>query len=272
MVQILSHMFQSTFSIPQMDCPTEEQLITLKLEGKNGIQRLDFSLENRKLKVYHAYPNQNIILLELETLGMGTTLTETVPYNLQPALQTERSERKILWLVLIINFAFFLIEVITGLVSESMGLVADSLDMLADAFVYALALMAVGAAVIVKKRVARISGVFQLILAFLGFLEVLRRFLYFGAIPDFKTMVIISFLALIANVICLLILQKTKSSDAHIQASIIFTSNDVVINLGVIAAALLVWFFNSALPDLIVGSIVFLIVIRGAIRILKLSK
>lgn len=265
-------MFQSTFSIPQMDCPTEEQLIRLKLDGKNGIQRLDFSLENRKLKVYHAYPNQNVILQQLETLGMGATLTETAPYNLQLTLQTEHSERKILWWVLIINFAFFLIEVTTGLISGSMGLVADSLDMLADAFVYALALMAVGAAVIVKKRVARISGVFQFILAFLGFSEVVRRFIFLGSVPDFKTMVIISFLALIANVICLLILQKTKSSDAHIQASIIFTSNDVVINIGVIAAALLVWYFNSAIPDLVIGSIVFLIVIRGAIRILKLSR
>ncbi len=265
-------MFQSTFSIPQMDCPTEEQLIRLKLEGKNGIQQLYFSFENRKLKVYHAYPNQNVILRELETLGMGTTLTETVPYNLLPVLQTERSERKILWLVLIINFTFFLIEVTTGLISSSMGLVADSLDMLADAFVYALALMAVGAAVLVKKRVARISGVFQLILAFLGFSEIVRRFLYLGSVPDFKTMAIISFLALIANVICLRILQKTKSSDVHIQASVIFTSNDVVINLGVISAALLVWFFNSAIPDLVIGSIVFLIVIRGAIRILNLSR
>lgn len=272
MVQILTHMFQSTFSIPQMDCPTEERLIRLKLEGTKGIQRLAFSLENRKLKVYHTYPNQNVIQKELETLGMGAMLTETVPYNLQPTLQTEHSERKILWWVLIINFAFFLIEITAGFISGSMGLVADSLDMLADAFVYALALMAVGAAVIVKKRVARVSGILQLFLAFIGFSEVIRRFLNLEVAPDFQTMIIISFMALMANVLCLLLLQKTKSSEAHIQATIIFTSNDVIINLGVIAAALLVWYFNSAIPDLIIGSIVFLIVIRGAIRILKLSR
>ena len=56
------------------------------------------------------------------------------------------------------------------------------------------------------------------------------------------------------------------------KASAIFTSNDIVINLGVIAAAVLVKWLNSAIPDLIVGTIVFIIVIQGAIRILKLSK
>lgn len=54
------------------------------------------------------------------------------------------------------------------------------------------------------------------------------------------------------------------------RASMIFTSNDVVVNLGVIVAGGLVYFTQSAYPDLIVGLIVFLIVAGGAIRILKL--
>ena len=56
------------------------------------------------------------------------------------------------------------------------------------------------------------------------------------------------------------------------QASMIFTSNDVIINLGVIIAGILVVWLNSNKPDLIVGAIVFLFVIQGAIRILKLGK
>jgi Co/Zn/Cd efflux system component len=46
----------------------------------------------------------------------------------------------------------------------------------------------------------------------------------------------------------------------------------VIINAGVILAGFLVWQLNNQIPDLIIGSIVFLIVIRGAIRILKLAK
>ncbi|MBS3944077.1 MAG: cation transporter, partial [Melioribacter sp.] len=74
------------------------------------------------------------------------------------------------------------------------------------------------------------------------------------------------------NVICLYLLQKSKNKEAHIQASMIFTSNDIIINSSVIVAGLLVNWFNSSLPDLIIGAVVFIIVARGAIKILQLSK
>ena len=153
-----------------------------------------------------------------------------------------------------------------------MGLIADSLDMLADAIVYALSLLAVGAAVSRKKKVAGISGYFQMALAVLGFFEVIRRFVGYGEIPVFQTMIIVSALALVGNGISLYLIYKAKSEDAHMKASWIFTSNDIIVNLGVIVAGVLVYATNSRYPDLIIGSIVFLVVIRGAIRILKLSK
>ena len=56
------------------------------------------------------------------------------------------------------------------------------------------------------------------------------------------------------------------------KASMIFTSNNVIINMGVIIAGLLVNWFSSSKPDLIIGTIVFILVIQGAFRILKVSK
>jgi Co/Zn/Cd efflux system component len=52
----------------------------------------------------------------------------------------------------------------------------------------------------------------------------------------------------------------------------IFTSNDVIVNLGVILAGVLVYVSQSNVPDLIIGVIVFGIVGRGAYKILNLSK
>jgi Co/Zn/Cd efflux system component len=85
-------------------------------------------------------------------------------------------------------------------------------------------------------------------------------------------MIVVSILALIANAVCLYLLQRSKSEEAHMKASMIFTSNDVVINGGVILAGILVSVTESRYPDLIIGGIVFLIVVRGAIRMLKLGK
>ena len=254
-----------------MDCPSEENMIRMKLEGLQTIKKLDFDIENRNLTVYHSEEDKEI-LSRLESLNFSAILTETSSVEANEiALEDSNVQSKLLWSVLIINFAFFIIEMTTGLISKSMGLVADSLDMLADSFVYGLSLWAVGSTVLRKKKVARWSGYFQLTLALLGIIEVVRRFIGSEAMPDYRIMIGVSILALIANGACLYLLQKSKSNEAHMKASMIFTSNDVIINAGVILAGVLVLLTQSKYPDLIIGSIVFLIVVKGAFRILKLG-
>ena len=122
-----------------------------------------------------------------------------------------------------------------------------------------------------KKRIARTAGYFQIGLAAIGLMEVIRRFIGVAELPDFRTMILVSALALIANGVCLVLLQRSRSTEAHMKASMIFTSNDIVINLGVIMAGVLVNWTVSNKPDLIVGIIVFGVVMQGAMRILKLG-
>ena len=254
-----------------MDCPSEENLIRMKLDGISNIANLDFDIPNRKLTIFHSGEIHQIEKFVLE-LNLGAKKISTEQTD-QTEFKENTNQRKLLWSVLVINFAFFLIEMTTGIISKSMGLVADSLDMLADSFVYGISLFAVGRTLTRKKRIAKLAGYFQITLAIIGFVEVLRRFFGAEKLPDCSTMIIVSILALIANGICLYLLQKSKSKEeAHMKASMIFTSNDVIINLGVIIAGILVNWLDSNKPDLIVGTIVFVLVIQGAIRILKLGK
>jgi len=264
-------MEKTVFEISKMDCPSEENLIRMKLDSISGIRHLQFDIPNRKLTVFHIGQLHQIEQSILE-LNLGGEKLSTGPTN-QTDFTEQRNQRSLLWQVLAINFAFFIIEMTTGLVSKSMGLVADSLDMLADSIVYGLSLVAVGGSLIQKKRIARMAGYVQIALAIIGFIEVLRRF--FGSVkfPDYTTMIVISCFALAANGLCLYLLQKSRSQEeVHMKASMIFTSNDIIINLGVIVAGLLVNWLHSNKPDLIVGTIVFVLVIQGARRILKLGK
>ena len=264
-------MKKTTFEITKMDCPSEENLIRMKLDGISGIANLNFDIPNRKLTVFH---NEEIEQIEKSVieLNLGGKKISTEQTD-QTDFKENANQKKLLWYVLAINFAFFIIEMTTGLISKSMGLVADSLDMLADSFVYGISLFAVGGTLIKKRRIAKLAGYFQITLAIIGFVEVLRRFFGDEKLPDFSTMIIVSIFALIANGICLYILQKSKSKEeTHMKASLIFTSNDVIINLGVIIAGILVNWLSSNTPDLIIGTVVFVLVIQGAFRILKLSK
>lgn len=264
-------MEKSIFEIAKMDCPSEERLIRMKLDNFSNIKNLDFDLENRKLTIYHDGLT-NEIENAIDDLKLNSKKIGTEKLTIDIKIENRKIERQLLWTVLIINFGFFAVESITGLISKSMGLVADSLDMLADALIYGLSLYAVARAIQAKKNVAKLSGYFQMILAIVGLIEVIRRFVSVDNPPNYTTMIIVSIFALMGNGVCLYLLQRTKSNEAHVKASMIFTSNDVIINIGVILAGGLVYVFNSNKPDLIIGTIVFVIVTRGAVRILKISR
>lgn len=264
-------MQKTTFKVAKMDCASEEQLIRMKLDSLPDIQALQFDIPGRRLTVFHSGTYEPVFQ-RLNSLNLNTSVVDSAATDSSAPSSPDNQERKLLWQVLAINFALFSIELITGFAARSMGLVADSLDMLADAIVYGLALFAIGTTQARKKNVARFSGYLQLFLAIIGFVEVIRRFTGLEAIPHFQTMIFISVLALLANAVCLVLLQKSKSTETHMQASMIFTSNDVIVNLGVIAAGILVYLTGTKYPDLIIGIIVFALVARGAYRILKLSR
>lgn len=264
-------MEKTVFKIPKMDCPSEEALIRIKLDTISAIKNLDFDLQNRTLTVIHV-GQLDLIEKSLSDLHLGSHKVSNELAG-QTGFEEVKQQRTLLWAVLIINLSFFVIEMLTGLISKSMGLVADSLDMLADSFVYGMSLIAVGGTLLRKKRIAKLAGYFQLVLALMGFMEVLRRFFGEEKLPEFKTMIYVSALALIANGICLYLLQRSKNKEEeHMKASMIFTSNDVIVNVGVIIAGLLVNWLNTNTPDLVIGAIVFILVIQGAFRILHLGK
>ena len=144
-------MKKSEFLIKKMDCPSEENIIRMKLEDISEIKNVQFDIPNRKLSVFHEGTVEKIEE-RIYQLNFNSSLLTTEDLDEEVLVQPEKSQRKLLWTVFAINFSFFIIEFVTGFISGSMGLVADSLDMLADAFVYGMSLMVVGAAVSKKKR------------------------------------------------------------------------------------------------------------------------
>ena len=185
--------------------------------------------------------------------------------------QVEKLEQKTLIILSAINAVMFLAELILGWLAESTGLIADSLDMLADAGVYGLSLYAVGKGIQHQSRAASISGILQIILGVGVLLEVLRRFL-FGSEPESILMMTVGSIALVANLYCLMLISRHRDAGVHMRASWIFSTNDVIANLGVIISGGLVWLFGSRHPDLIVGAIISAVVVGGGFKILNEAK
>ena len=184
---------------------------------------------------------------------------------------SNQEERRTLIAVLAINATMFLVEFIAGLWSQSTGLTADSLDMLADAGVYGISLYAIGRAIAIKQRAAFYSGVVQITLGLGVLVEVFRK-LMIGSEPMSGVILFVAGIALLANSVCVVLLAKHRNGEVHLQASWIFTTNDVIANAGVMLSGLLVWLLDSHYPDLIVGIVISLIVIRGGVKIVRRAK
>lgn len=179
----------------------------------------------------------------------------------------DKSQRKVLIVLLAINASMFIFELGLGWYAESTGLIADSMDMLADAIVYGIGLYAIGKAAEYKARAALLSGWFQGALGLLILVDVARRVIV-GSEPVSALMMGIGIMALIANIICLRHIQRHKDGEVHMRASWIFSKNDVIANTGVILGGALVWLLDNRWPDLVIGSLIALVILNGARHII----
>lgn len=177
-------------------------------------------------------------------------------------------ERKILTIALILNAAMAVIGGVAGWIGQSTGLLADALDMLSDATAYAIGLVAIGRAASFKANAAMLSGAALLLLGLGVLLEVGRRVMY-GAEPASNWMIGTAILSLIVNMSVLRMLAPLKSGEVHLRATWIFTRADVVANVGVIAAGVMVMLHGSPYPDYIIGSLIGLYVVKEAVEILS---
>ena len=270
-------MNQTNYHVKHMDCEAEERIIRMALDDVPVVKGLEFDLSSRRLTVFHS-GHHDAVTSSLHALNLGAQLVGDTVNAAEHGVRIEDGqygtgeERVALAAALAINATLFVGELIAGLLSGSMGLLADALDMLADALVYALSLVAVGGTITRKKRLAGWSGYLQISLAVFGLIEVVRRFVTGEGVPDVTTMIVVAAIALLGNVATLMILSRTKRGEAHMEASWIFTSNDIKVNVLVVVSAVLVKLVDSEIPDLLAGAFIFLIVANGARRILALSK
>ena len=177
-------------------------------------------------------------------------------------------ERRILTIALVLNAAMAVIGGVAGWMGQSTGLLADALDMLSDATAYAIGLVAIGRGARFKANAAWLSGSVLLVLGLGLLLEVGRR-VFQGAEPLSGWMIGTACLSLVVNLTVLRMLAPLKSGEVHLRATWIFTRADVVANVGVVVAGLLVLVLASPYPDYVIGTLIGLYVIKEALEILS---
>ena len=177
-------------------------------------------------------------------------------------------DRRILLYVLLINLAQSALGMGVGVWASSTALIGAALDNLADASVYAVGIYAVGRSVRAKVVAARLSGWLLIGLSVLLVAEVIRRFMGSEA-PIGPAMMVMAGVNAAINVYCLRLLKRHKGEDVNFKASAIFTSNDSIVNMAILASGILVLWLGSNVPDLILGIVSALFAANGGREILE---
>lgn len=176
--------------------------------------------------------------------------------------------RRVLWIALAINAGMFVAEIAAGMLAGSAALQADALDFLADASNYAISLFVLGMSLKWRAGAAWVKGASMGVFG-IWVLGTVLWHIANGSVPHAPTMGVIGTLALVANLICLLLLMAFRDRDANMRSVWICSRNDVIANLAVLLAALGVFGTGTGWPDFIVASLMATLALQGAATILR---
>jgi len=174
--------------------------------------------------------------------------------------------------VAILNLSYFVIEFYFAQRFNSVALLSDSLDFLEDASVNILIFLAFSLAVIWRKR---LSYIFALLLLLPGISFLYNAFhqIAHPVAPTGEGMSIVGLGALVVNLYCAIILNKFKDIEGGLAKAAYFSArNDAVSNILIIIAGFVTLFWISAIPDLIVGAVIFLMNADSARDILQAAR
>ena len=176
--------------------------------------------------------------------------------------------RRALWLVVLLNVGYGIVDMVGGFLADSQALKADALDFLGDGSITFFGLLAISWNLKLRARSALIQGIF---LGVMG-IAILANTIYRTQVlhtPEAGLMGIFGFIALLINVIATIILLPHRKGDANIRAVWLFSRNDALGNILVIVAAGFVFWTGTSLPDLIVAGLIAILFLQSSLSIIK---
>ena len=183
----------------------------------------------------------------------------------------QKRQSKVLWIILIINAVMFVVEFGGGIKAASLSLTGDSLDMLGDALVYGCSLYVIQKGKKAQARSAILKGGIMLISAIAVFARATYQ-LFAQTVPTVSLMSEIGVLALVANLICFLLLIRHRNDNINMSSVWLCSRNDIIANTSVLLTAGLVFLTGSFLPDFILGLLLTVVFAQSAGKVLQKAR
>jgi Co/Zn/Cd efflux system component len=176
--------------------------------------------------------------------------------------------RKVLWLVLIMNFTMFVTESAAGWAANSVSLQADALDFLGDSAAYLISLVVAARSIRWRAGAALLKGGAMGVFGVWVIGMTLYRLIH-PELPGAVVMGSIGGLALAVNITAAMLLMRFRDGDSNMRSVWLCSRNDALANLAVLVAASGVFAAGSNWPDLLVGAGIAALALTGSWQVVR---
>lgn len=263
------------YRVTGMDCSDCVAKIEKATRDVAGVEDVRVSLTSRTMTLRLRDGTAPLSQVEQTITELGYQLDRLdeseIDDAIPPAEHLTSAYKRALWIVVLLNAGYGVIEMVGGFLSDSQALKADALDFMGDALISFLGLLAIAWRPIWRARSALMQGVFLAALA----LFVLGSTIYRVVVqeqPEAELMGIFGVVALVINVSAALVLLPHRTGDANARAVWLFSRNDALGNLAVVIAAVLVGWLDSPWPDLVVAFVIAGLFLQSSWSIIKDSR
>jgi Co/Zn/Cd efflux system component len=258
----MSESRSGVYRVVGMDCAHDAAELAAVVRAVQGIETVDVSLATGMLTATASASS---------SLEEAARAAAAAGYRLQSAAtpaQVDPAYRRALWIVVLLNVGYGIVEAVAGFVSDSQALRADALDFVGDGLITFVGLLALAWPLQRRARVALAEGLF---LGALG-LGVIATTIYRVVVqqqPEAEIMGMFGVAALMVNISAAAALIPHRSGDANARAIWLFSRNDAIGNMAVVVAAGLVAWTASPWPDLIVAFVIAALFLHSAWNIVR---
>lgn len=180
--------------------------------------------------------------------------------------------RRVVLIVAALNLSYFFVEFAVALGAGSVALLADSVDFLEDTSINLLIFVALGWPLARRALMGKMMAVVVLGPAAVAAWEALQQFSDPGA-PQVMPIVLASVGAIAVNGTSawLLVAERHRGGSLS-RAAFLSARNDVLVNVSIIAMAIVTVWTDSGWPDLILGCFIILLALHAAWEVWEVSE
>lgn len=187
-----------------------------------------------------------------------------------PVVEPRRLRRVVL-LVAGLNLAYFFVEVSVALAIGSVSLLADSVDFLEDTAVNLLIALALGWPLRHRALAGHAMALIILVPALVAAWQAVVK-AFDPVAPDVTALVVTAGGAAVVNTVCALLLVRVRHSGGSLSgAAYLSARNDVIVNVGIIAMAVVTAWTGSGWPDIVLGCVIVVVSSRAAWEVWELA-